>query len=774
MKSFDFLLFDIKAISTLVSTTFFQSIEYAQGGRLIQHICGELQSEILGNIAIEYSDHGIIFSGKKTDIEHESGDSMNCEFKIFCVDLTHCNILSEQDRPSDLLTVMQKSFRTVLKVWNHQPFTFSERVHGSKSIIFPFVMSDHRRIVIERSNNIPRFSSRGIKQPLLAYKYNAEEPPQEEEAVDTHVLRVAGELYVSMYYQLQKNFEVIPQNNNETSCDVPLRQITATTLVGRGGFIYYDFNTQLSNLTESQKFVVQYPNVDSPLRVDGAAGTGKTVSLIMRAYNLLTEYKRKDSAFSIIFFAHSASTNLRNKEIFERYPDSNLFLNGMTSQTIRFTTLLDFSSEFAGITTDSMVERDAGDAKTYQLMLIESVIEKAENSNRIRTYKPLLSSALQDVFNPLSTPKHVLYSMLQHEFSIQIKGRTDCTIDTFYEIPSIKNGLPCQTKKDKEFIFSLFSAYQDELKSIGSFDVDDVIMETLARLNAPVWRRERISQGYDYIIVDEMHLFNVNEQSVFHFLTKNLSQKDIPICFALDYSQAIGDRGDVGTDYIATALGGKIEKKKYRTVFRNSPQIANFCASIAASGALMFQSSFSNPYDLTQSNFTENEEEKSFAPILYMYKNDDDMLKSLNVHIGDTIKALQCKPSDIAVITFDSKLLTDEGIKKISQITKKRFVLLNSNHASDIKDYILASPYDINGLEFQAVILLGVDEGRVPQTTGTSDISKHFIKYSAYNFLYLASSRAKYELKILGNKLNGVSSCLEHSLRSGQLKEIEA
>ena len=89
------------------------------------------------------------------------------------------------------------------------------------------------------------------------------------------------------------------------------------------------------------------------------------------------------------------------------------------------------------------------------------------------------------------------------------------------------------------------------------------------------------------------------------------------------------------------------------------------------------------------------------------------------------------------------------------------------------KDYVLASPYAINGLEFKAVILIGVDEGRVPQTMGTSDISQHFIKYSAYNLLYLASSRAKYRLIILGNKLKGRSSCLEHSVVSKHIEVIE-
>ena len=88
------------------------------------------------------------------------------------------------------------------------------------------------------------------------------------------------------------------------------------------------------------------------------------------------------------------------------------------------------------------------------------------------------------------------------------------------------------------------------LTTSAVFDVDDITVEALSQLNAPIWRRERINKGYDYIFVDEMHLFNTNEQYCFHYLTKSPEQKNIPICFALDYSQAIGDRGDIQQDYI--------------------------------------------------------------------------------------------------------------------------------------------------------------------------------------------------------------------------------
>lgn len=160
-----------------------------------------------------------------------------------------------------------------------------------------------------------------------------------------------------------------------------------------------------------------------------------------------------------------------------------------------------------------------------------------------------------------------MISMLQHEFSIQIKGRTDCTIEEYYQIPRISNALPVETQKDKEFVFSIFLEYQNML---------------------------RISSVYE---------------------TSSLSRS----------------------------------------------------------------------------------------------------------------------------------IKTDDPI-------------------------ILSDPYNVNGLEFKCVILFGVDEGRLPQNTGVSDISANYIKYIAFNQLYLASSRAKYRLILIGNSLHGVSSCLQYALESGKLE----
>lgn len=760
-----YLLFDQSAISTYIADTKLQSVEYHDGRRFIQHICGELQSEQFHNTVIDYCTNGIQFVGLK-----KIQDNTQKGTRIFCIDLEQCNILSERENPARLLTLIQKTLRLALKIWDRQPFSLSERYYRSKSILFPFPQPDHSRIVIERSNAILRLTHRGIDYPLLAYKYNAEDPSQAEDVVNTSVLREAGEVYASTHHLLiSKHTSSQPQGSSVHT--QALEMVESTSLEERSDFIYWGIDKQYEMLTDSQRAIVDYGSLDSPLRIEGAAGTGKTISMIMRAYKLLKQKESEGKPFKIAFFAHSESTSVRNKELFSYYDNCAHFLDPNSPQSIHFETLLSFCSRFARIADSMLLETDALESKNYQLMLIHDAVQEAISSKRLKTYCPIISQGVKDLFCEEKTHRQVLYNMLQHEFSVQIKGRTDCTIEKYYDIKSIENGIPCTIKADKEFVFSIFLDYQKGLQNYNTFDVDDVTMEALSRLNAPIWRRERITEGFDYIFADEMHLFNINEQSVFHFLTKTPTIKEIPICFALDYAQAIGDQGDVSADYISGNAFGATESKNLQTVFRSSPQIAELCASIAASGTLMFGANFSNPYNNPQYCFTSSDEEKSERPKLLMYDNDDRLIDNLSQIVSKYVKTLQCRLCDIAIISFDEKWLSEEGVALLEEKTGKQFNVLDKGDEHDSTKLTLSSPYSINGLEFQGVILIGVDEGRVPQTFGTSDISKHFIMYSAYNMLYLAVSRARFIVTIMGSKLNGVSSCLDHSIDAGYLEQ---
>lgn len=191
---YKFLLFDSNAVFTYVNRMTLQSIEYPQGQHFIEHIRGHYKTESFEDTIINYCDTGIIFCGK-------SPDSSNVSKKVFCFDLTACgDIMSESD--SNLLFIFQKAFRTALKIWNRHPFSSSERVHGTKSILFPFPYPDPRRLVIERSSTVLQLESQNIDFPLLAYKYNSEDPSQDEDTVDTTILKFAEKSFNSKFCEI--------------------------------------------------------------------------------------------------------------------------------------------------------------------------------------------------------------------------------------------------------------------------------------------------------------------------------------------------------------------------------------------------------------------------------------------------------------------------------------------------------------------------------------------------------------------------------------------
>ena len=766
-----YLLFDRAAMTRLIGYSSFQSVDKSEGKKLIEHFLTRGQSEIIENVVVEYLPEGILFTASGNEKED------NKNIYLFCVDLTTCNIMKEESSPNDLLTVMQKSFRLAIKIWERKPFSQSERIYESKSILFPFVLSDRRRMVIERSNHLPQFEKNHVEQPLLAYKYSAEDPATSDERVDVTVLANAIKDYLDNIKNIKKKSRMLP--HNEVSGSVQqMNQVATSQSVESEGFRWMGYEQQYKMLTDAQKSIVDFEEFGVPIRIEGPAGTGKTIAMVMRAYRLLCQKRDNGETCHIIFFSHNESTRRHCYELFASYFGAGYFLSEGTEQSICFTTLLEYCRSFAEISPTSLIESTPESVKDNQLQLIASAVEDSRNS--IRTFRPHLSDNMRKFFDASVTPLNIACKILQHEFSIQIKGRTDSTIERYKKIRPIKNGLPYdfENKKDQELIFLLFSKYQSDLGAMGVFDADDVIMEALARLNAPVWRRERQEKGFDMVFVDEMHLFNLNEQSVFHFLTKKYAgsmtkegNDCIPICFALDYGQAIGDQGDIVQDYLTQSFKNAT-LKNLNKVFRNSPVIIRFCESIAASGTLMFQEDFRNPYDQMESR---NEIQSMLVsdatnPILFMYEHEDAMLRSLKEHIDRFIKDLHCKPSEIAVIDFSDKVLSPVYLKRVSENAKREFnTFFIDPKVNSTDSVVLASPYDINGLEFTAVILLNVDAGYVPQKAGVSDISKHFVTYSAYNLLYIAASRAVKQLVILGNKVNGISSCLEHAISNKTL-----
>lgn len=122
------------------------------------------------------------------------------------------------------------------------------------------------------------------------------------------------------------------------------------------------------------------------------------------------------------------------------------------------------------------------------------------------------------------------------------------------------------------------------------------------------------------------------------------------------------------------------------------------------------------------------------------------------------------------IIYFD-RLLFEEAKEEFSQSNKTVSCLLERGDISVIEeaksknDFIIAMADYVGGLEFDAVILVGVDKGRLPrEDRSISSTSKIFNNYTAHNKMYVAITRATKMVKILGDSRKGISPLLDSAV----------
>lgn len=136
------------------------------------------------------------------------------------------------------------------------------------------------------------------------------------------------------------------------------------------------------------------------------------------------------------------------------------------------------------------------------------------------THKPHLSEDFRSFFERQSTEEPG--PLFQHEISVLIKGRADDQFDEYKKLDSLLYGLPLKNDADKGLVFNVFLNYQKQLETVNQFDTDDVVLSAVGQLHTPIWRRRRAKEGYDFIAIDETHLFNINELHIFHHFTRGV------------------------------------------------------------------------------------------------------------------------------------------------------------------------------------------------------------------------------------------------------------
>lgn len=136
-------------------------------------------------------------------------------------------------------------------------------------------------------------------------------------------------------------------------------------------------------------------------------------------------------------------------------------------------------------------------------------------------------------------------------------------------------------------------------------------------------------------------------------------------------------------------------------------------------------------------------------------------------------KYTESRKSEVLITTLSDNLLDKlrcyaEKTNKTVTFLERRGDFLQIKKAEKSGHFVLGHADFVGGLEFNAVVIVGVDKGRVPHEGETPDSnSRSYASYAAHNRLYVAASRAKYALYLLGGRARGPSDLLRGAAVNG-------
>lgn len=736
-----YIYITLDAIDAFSSIRQYQSIEYQNGENLYNVLSGksdDLKDKLIVSQRLE---NGLAFYTSNLDRN-----------KAILFDLSTFNAFNEQE-PKHVITIFQKILKYAIKYFYKLAYAPCEKdVDTKTTIVFPFPFTATKnvyKILVDRNSS--KYNRKD--KDILTIFYSGDNHNNIE--VSFTALNKAMEEIKGINFTKSDIKELYPIDSFQT-INLDNFELSLDSSVGFENWEQY--------LTNKQKSFI-YKSINGTERLEGAAGTGKTLSMVLRCIYLLKQNSQK----RYVFVTHSKATKDHIIQIFKNnYPEIDDLLcsnDEERNKPLLVTTLQEWCIHFLGVylAETEYLDKDAQESKSLQLMYIEEAFDKVKSKEWI-TYKKICSPKFVNYIEKTDT--ELLLEMLQYEIATLIKGRCDSDMDKYKKIERPTYSIPCLNDYDKTVLFLIYKQYQKDLETINQFDSDDIILTALGQLNTPIWKRRRNQEGFNACFIDETHLFNLNELSIFHYLNKDDSKNNI--IFAIDKSQHIGERGILDeTMYSILNITDKCEiNNSYDIVFRSSPEIVNLAYNVLSSGVCVFDH-FENPLIDSTPILSKSEMEKCINPKYEMLDTDDDIIVRAFEEVDAYAKKKNIPKSKIIIVPTSLELFSKSERYALSN--HKQYSLIKSRgdagyiqSTSFQQQYIIGNIDYIGGLEFDYVIIIGVDEGRVPPKYSTE--SFHFTNYAWHNRMYVAISRARYALLLLGNKSMGQSPILESAI----------
>jgi len=299
------------------------------------------------------------------------------------------------------------------------------------------------------------------------------------------------------------------------------------------------YSAWLEHLTPRQREFLDHPSERS-VKLRGPAGSGKTLALELKALRELYRALDAGRVVRLLFATHSWSAA-------EQVDASIRLLDERgESDKIDVYPLLEIARERLprehAHGALGLLGHDSLSGRRLQLERIDAIVSRLRRGDWIAYRERVSPEFRRRVEAESGSPERNTFVWdLMMEFSSVLGAQgifPGVTAERRYlALSRMAWMMPLPTAEERRFVLRVYTDYVDELRAEGVLTADQLVNDFLSYLETFTWNARRASEGYDLILVDELHLFSEQERLILNYLTR--SADEYPrIIMALDPRQA--------------------------------------------------------------------------------------------------------------------------------------------------------------------------------------------------------------------------------------------
>lgn len=525
-------------------------------------------------------------------------------------------------------------------------------------------------------------------------------------------------------------------------------------------------------LTTDQVRFVDQPH-DRPVRLRGAAGTGKTQAMAVKCLKDLYADDDKNGDKTIAFLTHSSAlAHEVVRGMFHTLDPTERWAKLRTATErpkLWIGTLYELAQEHLGYEKKGLkpLSLDGREGRELQRLLINDAIETVRKDPRIAL--GLLREC--DGFAAHLSNESLRQSLIEelmNEFACVLdaenirKGTGDA--DKYIRASRESWQMQLPTPAHRQVALEIHDVYRGFLRKERLLSMDQMIADYGRYLSTHEWNQLRERDGFDLIFVDEYHYFTRVEAMTLQSLFAPRAEQSgkWPLIMAYDLKQSTNDASfGGGVERFRNPGVGESIPVDLKKVFRSTPQIASFLRDIDASFPAMDLEGEFNTYDAY------SDQDEGDVPVLCEFDSNEKLIDQILDQAVKRTRELSGGGSQVAVLCIKGELF---DLYRKAGRTQEKIVAVTSRE--DLRELryarskcVFSMPEYVAGLQFDTVFLIHADQ---------VDLADEYISQGArrryVSRIYLGASRAVHRLVVASStERGGPSSIMDGPLSNGSL-----